>query len=56
MSQVGEEQIQELELSLKNINWDIIGLSETRREGENWSGDIMVTCFTILGLHWDIEE
>jgi len=30
----GEERLSELENALKEINWEIVGLSEVRREGE----------------------
>src|SRR5277367_5522719 len=46
-SLLGEDRLVELEEELKAIKWDIIGLSETRRHGENIqklvSGNILYT-------------
>ena len=46
-SLLGEDRLIELEEELKHVKWNIIGLAETRRHGENisqlGSGNILYT-------------
>jgi len=46
-SLLGDDRLHELEIELDRINWDILGMSEVRRRGENLeqlkNGNIMYT-------------
>ena len=33
---LGEDKLEELESAIEDVNWDIIGLSEVRHQGESY--------------------